>query len=557
MKHLYFALLVCTAAGLWSGTATASATGNSSRQEETDSLGVTPKRNWGHLSGSFETNTIYYRDDTKTGAKAPEDNYGSNNYLKLDYRLRRFSAGIQAEWYPQVLQGDENKLDGFGLPEKYLAWTDRHWSITLGDFYEQFGSGLVLRAWEDRALGFNNSLGGGRVTFDIGEVLQGKALFGFPRYYMEGFDSYSSTQVAAGDLSLSLSNALGWKEHSFALEGSLVNRHESGHPADYTEEVLGFALPRNVLSWSARAAYEHRGWMLRFEYVGKGKDLLTSPLTQEFEFKRGSAQLAEVGYSGNGLSLTAMFRRLDNMQDLMYRTENNALAGNILNYVPALAPQHTYLLSTLEPYRPNVFGEIGGQIDLFYLFRKGSAIGGRRGLKVHGNFSMYYTLDGATGKPGNHFLYRDFTCDLDKSWNRRLRTVLFVSLQKFANHAGDPEKTLSQNVFVGDITYKFTRKFSVRAELQYLYTPDGPDGDWVAGLLELNIAPKWSIWGSDMYNYGGTEINYYSVGASFTHSFVRVALSWGRNREGYICSGGVCRQMPAYTGGNLQMTLTF
>lgn len=170
---------------------------------------------------------------------------------------------------------------------------------------------------------------------------------------------------------------------------------------------------------------------------------------------------------------------------------------------------------------------------------------------------MYYTLDGATGKPGNHFLYRDFTCDLDKSWNRRLRTVLFVSLQKFANHAGDPEKTLSQNVFVGDITYKFTRKFSVRAELQYLYTPDGPDGDWVAGLLELNVAPKWSIWGSDMYNYGGTEINYYSVGASFTHSFVRVALSWGRNREGYICSGGVCRQMPAYTGGNLQMTLTF
>ena len=79
---------------------------------------------------------------------------------------------------------------------------------------------------------------------------------------------------------------------------------------------------------------------------------------------------------------------------------------------------------------------------------------------------------------------------------------------------------------MGDITYKFTRKFSVRAELQYLYTPDGPDGDWVAGLLELNIAPKWSIWGSDMYNYGGTEINYYSVGASFTHSFVRVALSW-------------------------------
>jgi hypothetical protein len=34
-------------------------------------------------------------------------------------------------------------------------------------------------------------------------------------------------------------------------------------------------------------------------------------------------------------------------------------------------------------------------------------------------------------------------------------------------------------------------------------------------------------------------------------------LSYGRNRAGYICSGGVCREMPAYTGGNLAMTLTF
>lgn len=549
MRKVRYALAACIVLGSWGSTIAAAA-------EQPDSL-PRQKRNLGHLSGSFETNTIYYRDDAKTGARAPRDNYGSNNYLKLDYRLGRFSAGIQAEWYPQVLQGYESKLDGFGLPEKYIAWTDRHWSITLGDFYEQFGSGLVLRAWEDRALGFNNSLGGGRLTFDIGDVLYGKALFGFPRYYMEGFDSYSSTQVAAGDLSLSLSNALGMKNHSLALEASLVNRHENSHPADFTQEVLGFELPRNVLSYSARAAWEHRGWMLKFEYVGKGKDLMTSPLTQEFAFRRGSAQLAEVGYSGKGLSLTAMFRRLDNMQQLMYRTENNALAGNILNYVPALAPQHTYLLSTLEPYRPNVFGEIGGQVDLFYLFKRGSAIGGKRGLKVHANFSMYYTLDGATGKPGNQFLYRDFTFDLDKSWNRRLRTVLFVSLQKYANHAGDPEKTISQNVFVGDVTYKFTRKFSMRAEVQYLYSPDSPEGDWVAGLLELNVAPKWSIWGSDMYNHGGTEINYWSVGASFTHSFVRVALGWGRNREGYICSGGVCRQMPAYTGGNLQMTLTF
>mgnify|MGYP000771767395 FL=1 len=124
------------------------------------------KRNLGHLSGSFETNTIYYVEDSKTGAVVPHNSYGSNNFLKLDYQLGRFSAGVQLEYYPHPLvgtpmQGYEYVMEGFSinnLTEKYISWTDRNYSVTVGDFYEQFGSGLILRAWEDRALGFNNSL---------------------------------------------------------------------------------------------------------------------------------------------------------------------------------------------------------------------------------------------------------------------------------------------------------------------------------------------------------------------------------------------------------------
>ena len=68
-------------------------------------------------------------------------------------------------------------MEGFSinnLTEKYISWTDRNYSVTVGDFYEQFGSGLILRAWEDRALGFNNSLGGARVTFNIKDIVEGK-----------------------------------------------------------------------------------------------------------------------------------------------------------------------------------------------------------------------------------------------------------------------------------------------------------------------------------------------------------------------------------------------
>ena len=52
-------------------------------------------------------------------------------------------------------------------------------------------------------------------------------------------------------------------------------------------------------------------------------------------------------------------------------------------------------------------------------------------------------------------------------------------------------------------------------------------------------------------------LHYYQVGASFTHNSLRAQLSYGRNRAGYVCSGGVCRFQPAYTGVNLALTLSF
>lgn len=529
------------------------------------------KRNLGHLSGSFETNTIYYVEDGKTGAVVPHNSYGSNNFLKLDYQLGRFSAGVQFEYYPHPLvgtpmQGYEYVMEGFSinnLTEKYISWTDRNYSVTVGDFYEQFGSGLILRAWEDRALGFNNSLGGARVTFNIKDIVEGKVLYAFPRFNL----GYLSTQIAGGDLSFSLSNAIGLLDHRLSLEGSIVNRHFKNLPSWYTEyrDDYDFDLSKNVISYSGRVNYEYRGLSAKFEYVGKSKDVYLDNMTGEEVFKRGDAQLFEIGYTGSNYAVMAQFRRLNYMQSQLYRPDGGSgslglLPGNTINYIPALSPQHTYMLAGLDPNNPQQNGEIGGQIDAFYTFRRGTAIGGKRGLKIHANYARYYSINGTMSKPGTNFYYRDFSFDIDKSWNSKLRTVLFVSLQKNAMHGG--EDVIRQNVFVADVTYKFTPKFSLRAELQYLYAPHAEgskevDGDWVAGLLEASFAPKWSIFVQDMYNHGGSEINYYSAGASFTHSFIRIALSYGRNRAGYICSGGVCREMPAYTGGNLAMTLTF
>lgn len=337
------------------------------------------KRNLGHLSGSFETNTIYYVEDSKTGAVVPHNSYGSNNFLKLDYQLGRFSAGVQLEYYPHPLvgtpmQGYEYVMEGFSinnLTEKYISWTDRNYSVTVGDFYEQFGSGLILRAWEDRALGFNNSLGGARVTFNIKDIVEGKVLYAFPRFNL----GYLSTQIAGGDLSFSLSNAIGLLDHRLSLEGSIVNRHFKNLPSWYTEyrDDYDFDLSKNVISYSGRVNYEYRGLSAKFEYVGKSKDVYLDNMTGEEVFKRGDAQLFEIGYTGSNYAVMAQFRRLNYMQSQLYRPDGGSgslglLPGNTINYIPALSPQHTYMLAGLDPNSPQQNGEIGGQIDAFYTF---------------------------------------------------------------------------------------------------------------------------------------------------------------------------------------------
>lgn len=339
------------------------------------------KRNLGHLSGSFETNTIYYVEDSKTGAVVPHNSYGSNNFLKLDYQLGRFSAGVQLEYYPHPLvgtpmQGYEYVMEGFSinnLTEKYISWTDRNYSVTVGDFYEQFGSGLILRAWEDRALGFNNSLGGARVTFNIKDIVEGKVLYAFPRFNL----GYLSTQIAGGDLSFSLSNAIGLLDHRLSLEGSIVNRHFKNLPSWYTEyrDDYDFDLSKNVISYSGRVNYEYRGLSAKFEYVGKSKDVYLDNMTGEEVFKRGDAQLFEIGYTGSNYAVMAQFRRLNYMQSQLYRPDGGSgslglLPGNTINYIPALSPQHTYMLAGLDPNSPQQNGEIGGQIDATVQFQQ-------------------------------------------------------------------------------------------------------------------------------------------------------------------------------------------
>lgn len=512
----------------------------------------------GYVTAGFETNTNWYQTDPKTSATVPDGRFGSNNYLKLDYYRSGFSAGMQMETYAPALAGYSADLKGAALTNFYLNWKDEDFSITAGTFYDQFGSGLLFRSWEDRAIGLNNALTGARVTYSYKDILGIKALWGMPRFGMK----YSSTQVKGADLSFVLSNLIGMKNTYLALEASVLDRYEA---LDADRQADGCS--PNTTGWSARLNAESHGFFLKAEYVDAGtKHYYNTSYAGEgqmFHRKRGNAQLIETGYNGHGLGVNLSLRRLEWMDSKVVTDASSNV--NMLNYVPALCTQYTYMLTTLHPYgartgeissRFTNSGEIGGQIDVFYNVKRGSWLGGKRGMKVHANFSTYHTIaEEGTFKSGN-LLFRDISVDVEKQWTKKFKSTLLWSYQEYTPSYGASRTTWLSNIFVADLLYKFNSSLAARMELQYLVTFEDQK-DWMAALLEVSFAPHWSVYAADMYNHGMTKVHYYNGGFSYSKSRTKVALGYGRYKAGYICSGGVCRQIPAYTGANLSLTMLF
>ena len=531
------------------------------------------EKDWGRISASLESNSHFYVEDQANGFSTSDllqlkegGFYATNNYLKLDYYKGRLSAGTQLEGYFPTTVGYPFPENRMSVSNLYVSWRDASYSVTAGTFYDQLGSGLLFRSWEDRTLGLNNAMLGARATYNWEDNIAVKAFWGVPRLgklseygFMSGNEGSffglglaSSVNVAGADLSVSLSDLLDWSEVAFSLEGSVLNKHN-------TKPEYG--LKNNTLGWSARAAMDVAGFYAKAEYVDAGQVLV------DYMPGHGNAQQIELGFNQKGLGVSLTGRRLEHMMAQICPGKGiYAASANVLSYCPAMTTQYTYMLTTLNPYNPtlgdtNLYaGEIGGQLDAFYNFRRGTKIGGKRGMKVHANFSTYYTLDGDGGTKGSELLFRDFSFDVERQWTKKFKTTLLYSLQEYnkheKNYAGFEVYVGTSHTVVADLMYKWTSRFSTRLELQYLASKDYQK-DWMAALLEVSFAPHWSVFASDMYNHGDSKLHYYNAGVSFVYSKIRVAAGYGRYRAGFICSGGVCREIPAYTGANLTLTASF
>ena len=529
------------------------------------------------VSGSIQSDVIIPQEDEAIGTDKYSEWALTNTYADIMGRSNHLDAGLRFEFTKHPLPGyatdPEQGFKGYGVPHFYLKTHFDNWDLTLGTFYEQFGSGFILRTYEERSLGIDNSLLGGRLVVRPVKGVQVKALAGKQRNYWKWNDAW----VTGGDLELSVDQ---WfkkmQEHNtyLTLAGSWVNKYQSTKDEDINTPYGPYKLnlPSNVNAFDVRANLQAGDFSVLAEYAWKTDDPSYDAL-YPYIYRKGTVAMLSTSYSRNGLSLLLQAKRSDNMT---FRSDRNVkgLSSN-LNNLPAFTQEQTYALAALYPYATQPNGEWAYQAEFGYRFKRNTFLGGKYGTNLKVNFSHVHSIDrnlhtvdnkyseGTSGygsafwKWGDKTYYQDLNVHIDKKFSRSFTLNLMYMNQFYNKSVVEGEGGMvHSDIFVADAKYRFNNKVTLRGEAQYLNTDDD-EGDWLFGLLELSVLPHWMITVSDMYNSGVSKLHYYQGLVTFNAGAHRLQIGYGRTRAGYNCSGGVCRMVPASKGVTLSYNYNF
>ncbi len=542
--------------------------------------------NSGNITGNFQMDAQYYQKDSTIGAPEVPEQLLMNAFANILYTNGKFTTGLRYESYRNPMLGFDNRYKGSGIAYRFASYTADEFEITLGNFYEQFGSGLIFRTYEERNLGYDNAMDGVRVKYNPVQGIMLKAIIGTQRFFWEegpGIVRGGDAEFAINDLFPCLSE----NKTRITFGASAVSKFQA------TEEILydatkKYDLPENVGAFAGRMNISRGNYSFSTEYAYKSMDPNS---LNNFIYRHGEALMLTAAYSKKGLGVIFSAKRIDNMAFKSKRTET----GNMLfiNYLPALTKQHAYSLSAMYPYASQPNGEMAIQGEIVYTIPKNTILGGKYGTELKINYSRATSIDKkalndsialdekATKGYSSNFLkfgdqlyFQDFNIEILKKINSKLKGSLsYVNIlynkSVIEGHPGAPDVTA--NIVIADITYKLTPQKSIRFEGQHLISKGdlndnedpskGEKKNWVMGMIEYSIAPHWFISVMDQYNYGNDEadkkIHFYNVGLAYNKKSSRIQLSYGKQREGILCVGGVCRQVPAANGLSITITSSF
>lgn len=532
------------------------------------------------VHGNFQIDAQYYRPDSLINAPVVPEKMLSNAFGNINYTKGKFSAGVRYEAYNNVMQGFDARYRGQGIVNRFARYQDDLLDITIGNIYEQFGSGLLFRTYYEPGLLYDNSLDGARVISNPYKGITLKALVGKQRSFftvgpgiVRGFDGEL-------DLNTLLDSSMSKIKTRFILGGSFVSKYQPSTDPN-------FKMPENVGAYGGRINIIRGGFNFFGEYVMKENDPSLSNYSSVngvgyYSYKPGDAFFVSGSYATKGLSFLVQAKRIDNMN---FRSDRDAAVQNLLiNFLPATTRQHTYLMMAYSPYATQPNGEVGGMAEIQYKFAKGTFLGGKYGMDItlNGSFAnglkqinvndstTESTLYKTNYEDFGDLYYQDFFVEINKKLSKKWKATLMLAYQfnninvVQHNTPNGPYKNAISKIGVLDLTYKYKSNSAIRFEGQVMLRDDKDTlnmGSWAVGMIEWTPNTHFFLAVLDQYNYGNPvdnlKLHYFLVSAGYTNGPHRISVSYGKQRQGIFCVGGVCRVVPASNGVAISITSSF
>lgn len=507
-----------------------------------------------YISGDIQINNDFFiRDTSILAANTPQyDNLktGTEAWLNTNYRNDAWglSAGVRVDlFYNSNLKYPGTAYSGQGIGAWFIEkkWDDL--SLKGGYIYDQIGNGIVFRAFEDRGLGIDKALFGAMAKYTIANKVRLKAFAGKQK---DNFSIYKSVLKGANieaDFAksdkvqyypgLAVINRTLDKSEMDIIENVINNQsRDTRFVPKYNTYSTSYYHTLNIknITWIAEAAYHTD------ETIANSNGLFTH--------HDGSVFYSSISFPvTQKLGVTLQGKRTEN-----FRLNNNPLEQNNFvsyNFLPAMSRQHSLRLPARYQATTQDLSELAFQGDIdFKLNDK---------WEFEVNYSHIVSLD---NQPYFKELYTEVHYEPNERW-----------MIDFGNQYAEYNIDLYQNKpnapFVyamtpfTEISYQINNKYSIRTEVQYQHTKQD-FGSWLFGLVELNIAPKWSFALSGMYNMKPKNETdkkklYHNIFMAYTHKAHRFSIAYVTQVEGINCTGGVCRYEPAFSGVKLGLSSSF
>ncbi|MCB9246624.1 MAG: hypothetical protein H6606_09365 [Flavobacteriales bacterium] len=525
----------------------------------------------GVLSGNFQSNFSVFDLDSAIGAyESPQytaEMSSAEAWLFLNYQLKGFDLSARYDLFNNSnLLIPTGSYSGHGLGFWQIRKRISDLTLTAGSFYDQFGSGLVFRAYENRPLGLDYAIQGVHARYDISPTWMIKGFTGNQKGSIE--DRFSASPQIVKGINTEKDFILGKKEIRLSVGASAVNRTLAREDMNLiSAEINGYS--RELRFDPKYNTYAYNGYFnvglgdfaLFGEYVGKTQEAIRD-IDGLLKLSDGKIYLVGGSFAKNklgkskkgGLGMNVQYRVIDHFQ--FRNTPNAELLNGFLTYQPSLTRQASYRLLARYIAQALDLGEKGIQADLFYTIN--------RGKTLTLNYSDIHSLEG-------EHLYQEYYADYEhkfnKSWKAKIGLQKVFYNQRVYQGKDSSYKNVETITPFGEVTYKIDKRNSLRMECQYLMTQQDL-GSFVNAILELNMSPHWSFSVSDMVNVDPVRheesvvlsddiVHYYSVFAKYNIDVTSFTLAYIKQVEGVNCTGGICRIEPAFSGIRFTLQTNF